>query len=123
VALRDRGRARGLSEEDVLATAVALTAQAVADALRRFIAPLGLDAVYVSGGGVRNLTLMRALVERLAPIPVSTVDDLGVPASGKEALAFAFLAHQTLGGLPGNVPGATGAARPVVLGHVTPGPA
>ena len=66
-------------------------------------------------------TLMRALVERLAPIPVRPLESLGVNPSGKEALAFAFLAHQTLAGLPGNVPGATGATRAVVLGHVTPG--
>ena len=120
-ALRTEGLAAGLSEDDVMATAVALTAEAVADAVRRFLAPRGVDAVYSSGGGVRNAALMRSLAERLAPIPVSTTDSLGVAASGKEALAFAFLAHQTLGGLPGNVPGATGAARTAVLGHVTPG--
>jgi len=120
-ALRERGLASGMSDEDVLATAVALTAAAVAQAIERFLAPRGVDAVYVSGGGVRNATLMGALVERLAPIPVRPLESLGVNASGKEALAFAFLAHQTLAGLPGNVPGATGAARAVVLGHVTPG--
>jgi anhydro-N-acetylmuramic acid kinase len=119
--LRERGLASDMSEEDVLATAVALTAAAVAQAIERFLAPRGVDAVYVSGGGVRNATLMRALVERLAPIPVRRLESLGANASGKEALAFAFLAHQTLAGLPGNVPGATGAARAVVLGHLTPG--
>jgi anhydro-N-acetylmuramic acid kinase len=120
VALRERGLAAGMSEDDVLATAVALTAAAVAQALERFLVPRGVDAVYASGGGVHNLTLMRALAERLAPIPLHPLEALGVDASGMEALAFAFLAHQTLAGLPGNVPGATGAARAVVLGHVTP---
>ncbi|TMQ72654.1 MAG: anhydro-N-acetylmuramic acid kinase [Candidatus Eisenbacteria bacterium] len=120
-AMRARGLALGLPGEDVLATAVALTAESVAGAVRGFLAPRGVDAVYASGGGVRNTTLMAALAERLAPIPLSTSEGLGVDASSKEALAFAFLAHQTLCGAPGNVPSATGASHPVVLGHVTPG--
>jgi anhydro-N-acetylmuramic acid kinase len=119
--LRERGLALGLSDDDVLATAVALTAASVTDAVRRFLKPRGVDAVYASGGGVRNATLMQALAEGLAPVPVRTTEELGIPATGKEALAFAFLAHQTLCGLPGNVPSATGAAHPVVLGQLTPG--
>jgi anhydro-N-acetylmuramic acid kinase len=93
----------------------------VAGAIRDFLAPRGVDAVYASGGGVRNAALMRALSERLAPIPLASLESLGVGSQGKEALAFAFLAHQTLCGAPGNVPSATGATHPVVLGHVTPG--
>ena len=81
----------------------------------------GVDAVYVSGGGVRNPTLMRAIERRLGGLPLRLVAALGVDPSSKEALAFAFLAHQTMCGLPGNVPGATGARHPVVLGHITPG--
>jgi anhydro-N-acetylmuramic acid kinase len=111
----------GLSDEDVLATAVALTAESVARAVRDHLAPRGVDAVYASGGGVRNATLMRALADRLRPTPVDSIESLGVDAGAKEALAFAFLAHQTLCGAPGNVPSATGASRAVILGHVTPG--
>jgi len=80
-----------------------------------------VDAVFVSGGGVRNATLFAALERRLAPARVLPLATLGVPPEAKEALAFAFLAHQTLCGLPGNVPAATGAARAVVLGNITPG--
>lgn len=119
--LRGRGRALGLSEDDLLATAVELTAAAVADAVARFAAPRGVDAVYASGGGVRNGTLMEAIARQLGPTRVATTAELGLIEDGKEALAFAFLAHQTLAGLPGNVPGATGAARAVVLGEITPG--
>jgi anhydro-N-acetylmuramic acid kinase len=119
--LRRSGLSRGLTEDDLLATAVELTAAAVAAALARFVAPHGLDAVYASGGGVRNPSLMAAIQRRLAPLPLRTTRELGVPEEGKEALAFAYLAHQTLAGLPGNLPGATGASRPVVLGHITPG--
>jgi len=119
--LRRRGLEAGLSEDDILATAVELTARSVAEALHRFLSPRGLDAVYASGGGVKNATLMKALARRLAPLRLAGTADLGVAADGKEALAFAFLAHQTLCGLPGNVPGATGASHPVVLGQITPG--
>jgi anhydro-N-acetylmuramic acid kinase len=112
----------GLSDDDILATAVELTAASVALAVERFVRPRGaVDAVYASGGGVRNATLMRSLERRLAPAVVQPLERLGWAPEAKEAVAFAFLAHQTLCGLPGNVPGATGAGRAVVLGSITPG--
>jgi anhydro-N-acetylmuramic acid kinase len=112
----------GLSLEDTLATAVELTAASIERALQDYVTPHGkVDALYASGGGVRNVTLMMALRRRLDGIRVDRLDELGVSASIKEALAFAFLAHLTLCGEPGNVPGATGARHPVVLGSITPG--
>lgn len=120
--LRRVGHAMGLSDDDVMATAVALTAASVAGAIERFVRPLGsVDRVFASGGGVRNPILMRVLAERLAPTPIDVLDALGVAPEAKEAIAFAFLAHRTLCGLPGNIPAATGAARSVVLGTITPG--
>lgn len=112
----------GLSLEDTLATAAELTAASVAGAIDRFLRPHArVDAVYVSGGGVGNAALMLALRRRLEGIPVERVEELGVDAASKEALAFALLAHLTLAGEAGNVPGATGARRRVVLGSITPG--
>jgi anhydro-N-acetylmuramic acid kinase len=120
--LRHRGLAAGMSHADMMATAVELTAASVAEAIARHVATRGpLDVIYASGGGVRNDTLMAALSRRIAPVSLRRADELGVPPDAKEALAFAFLAHQTLCGQPGNVPGATGAAHPVVLGSITPG--
>jgi anhydro-N-acetylmuramic acid kinase len=120
--LREVGLAMGLSEDDLLATALELTTASVASSIERFVLPRGrVDTVLVSGGGVRNRTLMTGLERRLAPARVVALEVLGVPSSAKEALAFAYLAHRTLSGLPGNVPSATGASRPVVLGQVTPG--
>jgi anhydro-N-acetylmuramic acid kinase len=120
--LREVGHAMGLSDEDVLATGVELTAASVADAISRFLLPHGpIEAVFASGGGVHNATLMRALERRLRPARFRPLTALGVQPEAKEALAFAFLAHQTLCGQPGNVPSATGAAHPVVLGQITPG--
>jgi anhydro-N-acetylmuramic acid kinase len=122
--VRERGRELGLSDDDLMATAVELTAASVAQSIARFIAQrTPVEAVIASGGGVHNPALMGALSRRLGPARLERSDDHGVPAGIKEALAFAFLAHQTLCGLPGNAPGATGAVRPVVLGHITPGAA
>lgn len=122
--LRDLCLTMGVFGEDLLATAVQLTAASVADAIRRFLVPRGgVDAIYASGGGVRNTALMRALEDRLDGIPLKPLGALGVAPETKEALAFAFLAHLTLCGVPGNVRGATGAPHAAVLGHVTPGAA
>jgi len=122
--VRERGRELGLSDDDLMATAVELTAASVAQSIARFIAHrTPVQAVIASGGGVHNPALMGSLSRRLGPARLERSDDHGVPAGIKEALAFAFLAHQTLCGLAGNAPGATGAARPVVLGHITPGAA
>ena len=120
--LADLGESLGLSIEDLLATAVELTAASIERAIRDFVAPLGkLDALYASGGGVKNVTLMMAIRRRLEGVRVDRLDELGVSSATKEALAFGFLAHLTLCGEPGNVPRATGARHPVVLGSITPG--
>ncbi|MFI9484959.1 anhydro-N-acetylmuramic acid kinase [Promicromonospora sp. NPDC052451] len=104
------------SAEDLLATLVALTARTVADAIRD-----GATEVVASGGGTRNPVLMAALREELPGVAVRTSDELGVPSQAKEALAFAVLGWHTWHGLPGVLPGATGARRASVLGSVTPG--
>src|SRR5439155_2559703 len=103
------GRAMGLSDEDVLATAAELTAASVAQAIEMYLKPRGgVDAVYASGGGIHNAAIIAALERRLAPVRLMLLSELGMVPEAKEALAFAFLAHQTLSGLPGNIPDATG---------------
>ena len=119
--LASRAAALGVGEADLARTALELTAASVAAAIARFLQPRGVDAVYASGGGVANRTLMESLARRIAPLPLRSLETLGVPPAAKEAMAFAMLAHLTLCGLPGNLTGATGANRPVVLGHITPG--
>ncbi|MEV0950229.1 anhydro-N-acetylmuramic acid kinase [Promicromonospora sp. NPDC050249] len=102
--------------EDLLATLVTLTARTVADAVRHTA-----TEVVASGGGTRNPVLMAALRAELPGVAVRTSDELGVPSQAKEALAFAVLGWHTWHGLPGVLPGATGARQPSVLGSVTPG--
>jgi anhydro-N-acetylmuramic acid kinase len=117
-------RSAGLSPEDAVATATALTAETVADAVRRFVLPSGgFEEVVASGGGVHNPTLMATLRRRLQALGLKLVsaEEYGLPVDGKEAVAFAVLAYLTFRGRPGNIPGVTGARRPVVLGVAAPG--
>ena len=115
------GRARGAADDDLVATAAALTAESVADALRRFVkAPM--HALYVAGGGAHNAALLEQLAERLEPIVVDTTAELGMPVECREAAAFAVIAHETMAGRPASLPQVTGAARAVVLGNVSAEP-
>lgn len=104
---------------DLLATLVRFTAESIALAYERFIAErLPVHEVVVSGGGVHNQTLMAALKQLFAPIPVFPLEVLGLPSDAKEAVAFAILANEYVAGNPSNVPAATGARRRVVLGKL-----
>lgn len=107
---------------DLIATALAFTVEATARAYESYVLPRfgTLEAVYVSGGGSRNPALMDRFIERLAPLPVRTLDMLGFPEGAKEAACFALLAAEHMVGTPANVPSATGARRRVVLGKLTP---
>jgi len=106
---------------DLLATAAAVTARSVAEAVRSVAAPPEPSEVVVSGGGTRNAALMRMLAEALAPCPVRTLEALGMDPDAKEAMGFAVLANETIAGRPGNLPAVTGASRPVVLGKISAG--
>jgi anhydro-N-acetylmuramic acid kinase len=104
---------------DLLATAVALTAEAIARSFRAFVLPRAkVEEVLVSGGGAYNKNLMGLLGELLAPLPVRIFDDMGIPADAKEAVAFALLAVEAIHANPANVVAATGARRPAVLGKI-----
>jgi anhydro-N-acetylmuramic acid kinase len=117
--LRRCGRA---PKADVIATATALTAQSIARSVRKFVLPTGDYSEYiVSGGGTKNRTLMHMLAAETSQLglKVRHSDELGIPSAAKEAVAFALLAYQTWLRLPGNIPSATGAKRPAVLGKVS----
>jgi anhydro-N-acetylmuramic acid kinase len=110
--------------EDALATATALTAETIAQSYKNYIARSMRDRAVdyiVSGGGARNATLMAMLAQKLAPLgcELAASEEFGLPAEAKEAAAFALLAWQTWHHLPGNLPRATGALRPAILGQVT----
>ncbi len=135
--LLEAGRSRGLSDDDIIATATALTVKSIVRSVRakapatrvwdtnvasvsQTPGPFPPEMV-MSGGGVRNETMMHMLRQSLSGMKVMTSDRLGIPADAKEAVAFAILAYLTLAGRPGNVLGATGAKERVVLGKIIPG--
>jgi anhydro-N-acetylmuramic acid kinase len=116
--LRRCGKA---AREDVLATATALTARTIALSVEMVMKRGKYRDFIVSGGGAKNSTLMQMIEDQLTPMKlrVRTTGDLGLPVDAKEAVAFALLAYQTWRRQPGNIPSATGAKRPVILGKVS----
>ncbi len=121
-------RCGGAGKKDIVATATALTARSIADAIRRFIVPGPSSArkqlfheMILSGGGTRNATLVKMLTRELAPLGlrVRFSDEYGLPSEAKEATAFAVLAYETWHRRPSNVPSATGAKRAAVLGKIS----
>jgi anhydro-N-acetylmuramic acid kinase len=125
---------RGADPRDIVSTATALTARSIGLAVRKFVLPLDADAdetnlrrptffreFIVSGGGTKNATLMRMISDELAGLKmrVRTTDEFGLPSEAKEAVAFALLAYQTWRRTPSNIPSATGAKRPAILGKVS----
>jgi len=106
---------------DLVATLTRFTAESIHRSYQEHVYPrVRPDEVLVSGGGAHNRTLMRHLSELFHPIEVRPLDHQGgIDPDNKEATAFAILAHETLCGRPGNLPAATGAAWPVVLGKVS----
>lgn len=119
----------GVEKADAIATATAFTSATILDAYARFVWPhLGQHAplarateMFVAGGGARNAALMRQLTAGLKPLGVKvlSMEAVGMGIEAKEAAAFALLGWLTWHHLPGNVPSATGAKRPVILGKVT----
>jgi len=121
--LRRRGRKLGIRPLDLLATATALTAASAARAYRdHVLSRLGkVDEIYFAGGGRKNRALMEMLRREIDFARVGVVEDLGFDGDALEAQAFAVLANEAVEGMGGNLQGATGARRTVVLGKIVPG--
>ena len=121
--LVDAARRRGLTHADTLATAAELTARSIAESYRRFVLPrVPVRETLLCGGGVHNDDVVARLSRRLEPfgVAVKSTDDRGIDPDAVEAIAFAMLAYETVLGRPGNVPRATGASGPRVLGAIVP---
>ena len=118
--LIEQVRAASGSDNDAVATACALTVESIARAIERWT-PAAPDAeLVISGGGARNPALVEMLAARVRPRPVVGFDQRFFDGDAKEAVAFAFLGWLTVNARPGNLPAATGARGPRILGHVTP---
>lgn len=103
---------------DIQATLLELTARGIADALKSYCA--GAQELYLCGGGANNVALVGRLKHLQPEIKITDTDILGVPIDQVEALAFAWLARQTLNGGAGNLPEVTGAKGPRILGAIYP---
>jgi len=115
--IKELGRVDNLRPQDLIATMTFFTAKTISISLERFF-PQAIEEFIVSGGGVNNFILMRHLQELMPKIRFSTTHQHGIPPDAKEAICFAVLANETIHGNQGNVPEATGANRPVVLGKI-----
>lgn len=108
----------GLKPEDIQATLCQFSADTIVDAIRQY-APNTLQTL-ICGGGAHNDQLI-TLLRRGLDMPVTSTAERGVNPDHVEAIAFAWLARQTLNNLPGNLCSVTGASTPVVLGGIYPG--
>ncbi len=111
--------------EDLIRTALALSAQSLVDDLRRIASEFPdreVELVF-AGGGTSNPVLMEEIRRRLKsvgrPLSLRSFSEFGIPEAGREAAAFAFLGDRAARGLPGAAPGATGATRAAVLGKIS----
>lgn len=108
---------RAIPAEDVQATLCELTARTVSDAVKHYAMPM--ERLLVCGGGVHNAYLMERLRDYLHLFEVESTAEKGIDPDWVEAMAFAWLARQTMKGLPGNLPSVTGAREATVLGNIT----
>jgi len=116
------GKRHRASTEDLVRTATVFTSLSIADALRRFVLPRArVDELIVAGGGARNPFLMAQLAAALPEIEIVPASEFGIPAEAKEAFAFAVLAYEAYHGRANNLPSATGARHPAVMGKLVRG--
>jgi len=102
--------------QDVQRTLLAFTAETISDAAKEY--GKNVDEIYLCGGGAYNDALFECLRQLLHPVKITLTDDLGIKVDLVEAVAFAWLARQTLLNAPGNLPDVTGARGPRVLGAI-----
>jgi len=118
----ERAKAKKLPLEDIIATATAFTARAIAQAYQQYLLPKArLEEIILGGGGAYNVTLKQMLAQELPAIKIYTHEDFNIPGQAKEALAFAILGHQLMLGYAAGMPAVTGARQAAYLGKIIPG--
>jgi anhydro-N-acetylmuramic acid kinase len=117
------GRKRRFRSEDLIRTATIFSAISIATAIRKFVlSKTEVQELIVSGGGARNPLMVAELAALLPGMEIVPSSHFGVPADAKEAFAFAILAYEAVHGRPNNLPSATGARHPAVLGKIVHAP-
>lgn len=114
------GRKHRAKPADLLHTVSVFTSLTIADALHRYVLPrVRVDELIVSGGGANNPLMMAQLAAMLPHIKIASPSEYGVPSEAKEAFAFAILAYEAFHRRANNLPSATGARHPAILGKLT----
>jgi anhydro-N-acetylmuramic acid kinase len=114
------GRRHQAKPNDLIRAASVFTALSIVDALNRFVLPkTKIHQLIVSGGGAHNPLIMGQISAALPHVQIVPSSQLGVPEDAKEAFAFALLAYETFHRRPSNLPSATGARRPAILGKIS----
>ena len=117
------GKKHHAKPNDYIRAATLFTALSIVDALNRFVLPKHkIHQLIVSGGGANNPLLLAQLSAALPSLAVITSDEINVPTDAKESLAFALLAYETFNQRPSNIPSATGARGPAILGKISYAP-
>lgn len=117
------GRGHHAKPADLIRAATIFTALSVVDAFNRFVLRKNkIHQLIVSGGGARNPLILAQLSAALPGIEVLPSSHLNVPEDAKEAFAFALLAYETFHQRPSNLPSATGARGPAILGKISYSP-
>lgn len=111
-------KSKRLKKLDAIATATAFTAESIYINYLKFIKDSGVDRIIVTGGGVKNRFLLFLMRKKFSGIPLFTFEDFGLNSDSAEAVAFALLAYETFNRRPGNIPSATGAKFPTILGKI-----
>lgn len=118
-ALISLAKRRRISSEDLIHTVTAFTAASIARAIQDFVFPRTRVAeLIIAGGGARNPLLVAYLAALLPSLQIIPADSLGIPADAKEAFAFAILAYEAFHQRANNLPSATGARHPAILGKI-----
>ena len=113
------GRRHKATPNDLIRAATLFTALSIVDALNRFVLrKTKIHQLIISGGGAHNPLILAQLAAALPQIEIVRSPQLGVREDAKEAFAFAILAYETFHGRPSNLPSATGARRPAILGKI-----
>jgi anhydro-N-acetylmuramic acid kinase len=117
------GRRHRARPADLIRAATIFTALSIVDALHRFVLPkVRIHQLIVSGGGANNPLILAQLAATLPKIEVCSSERFGIPVDAKEAYAFALLAYETFHQRPANLPSATGARGPAILGKIAYAP-
>lgn len=108
-----------VSNLDRIATATELTAITIAQEIAKFIDHGNIEEVLISGGGRFNHTLMERIAFHLPKeLHIKGTEEYGMPSEAKEAIVFALLGYQCYNKTPNNLPSATGAKHPVIMGKI-----